>query len=329
MDFLQKIKNKLNKKNKKTSTTNESYLNTEVVYNVKDNFIILISFTEDYFYSVMEFLSYRRTYLNLNIQLADSICSEVLEEIDAFGDNIRIIHNKYYLLIGGESAFYNNLFRWADNMANFVIQAIITEIYNNRTSSDFKTLIDHGILVEDKFKYKNVKPDYDHYANENVPKTHTYDDASLIMSRIPDCFTGQNLLKFIHCYQFGEESDYYTAIDIIYKAYADGNSIFQLLIERDFKDLYHSLVKNPTKEILMNFIGPQYLVESAEAITGDISDDQLDDIFKQQYDRFTAIKDDSIVYEDIDEKLPPNAESENIRKSDVIDILSRAEEGEV
>ena len=315
MGFLQIIKDKINKKNKKTSTTNESYLNTEVVYNVKENFIILISFTEDYFYSVMEFLSYRRTYLNLNIQLADSIYSEVLDETDAFEDNIRIIHNKYYLLIGGESAFYNNLFRWTDNMANFVMQAIITEIYNNRTSSDFKTLIDHGILVEAKFKYKNVKPDYDHYANENIPKTHTYDDASLIMSRIPDCFTGQNLLKFIHCYQFGEESDYYTAVDIIYKAYADGNSIFQLLIERDFKDLYHSLVKNPTKEILMNFIGPQYLVESAEAITGDVSDDQLDEIFKQQYDRFNAIRDDFIKYEDIDEVIAPDAEFKKYENS--------------
>ena len=84
MSFFQKIKNKFNKKNNKANITNESYLNTEVIYNVKENFIILISFTEDYFYSVMEFLSYRRTYLNLNIQLADSIYSEVLEETDAF-----------------------------------------------------------------------------------------------------------------------------------------------------------------------------------------------------------------------------------------------------
>lgn len=326
MSFFQKIKNKFNKKNNKANITNESYLNTEVIYNVKENFIILISFTEDYFYSVMEFLSYRRTYLNLNIQLADSIYSEVLEETDAFGDNIRIIHNKYYLLIGGESAFYNNLFRWADNMANSVIQAIMTEIYNNRTSSDFKPLIDHGILIEDKFKYKNIKPNYDHYANENIPKTHTYDDASLIMSKIPDCFTGQNLLKFIHCYQFGDQSDYYTAIDIIYKAYIDDNSIFQLLIERDFKDLYHSLVKNPTKEILMNFIGPQYLVESVEAIAGDVSDDQLDEIFKQQYDRFNAIRDDFIKYEDIDEIIASDAESKNMKTVDMINTLDMEEE---
>ena len=326
MSFLQKIKNKFNKKNKKINIINESYLNTEVIYNVRENFIILISFTEDYFYSVMEFLSYRRTYLNINIQLADSIYSEVLDETDAFGDNIRIIHNKYYLLIGGESAFYNNLFRWADNMANSVIQAIMTEIYNNRTSSDFKPLIDHGILIEDKFKYKNIKPNYDHYANENIPKTHTYDDASLIMSKIPDCFTGQNLLKFIHCYQFGDQSDYYTAIDIIYKAYIDDNSIFQLLIKRDFKDLYHSLAKNPTKEILMNFIGPQYLVESVEAIAGDVSDDQLDEIFKQQYDRFNAIRDDFIKYEDIDEIIASDAESKNMKTVDMINTLDMEEE---
>ena len=44
-------------------------------------------------------------------------------------------------------------------------------------------------------------------------------------------------------------------------------------------------------------------------LSGSLSDENIDDIFKQQYDRFTGISDDNIIYKDIDEII----EDENIK----------------
>ena len=44
-------------------------------------------------------------------------------------------------------------------------------------------------------------------------------------------------------------------------------------------------------------------------LNGSLSDENIDDIFKQQYDRFNNVTDDNIIYKDIDEII----EDENIK----------------
>ena len=51
-------------------------------------------------------------------------------------------------------------------------------------------------------------------------------------------------------------------------------------------------------------------IDDDDGIPGDISDESLHEIFKEEYERFSAISDDSIHYKDIDEILD---------KSDIIE----------
>lgn len=61
---------------------------------------------------------------------------------------------------------------------------------------------------------------------------------------------------------------------------------------------------------------PLYKQPDDDSIPGDVSDEALDEIFREHYERFSAVADDNIQYEDIDEEIADDEESENMREED-------------
>lgn len=291
----------------------DTILNMETVYNVAENFMILMTFSEKYFIQMIEFLSYVHMSPGIKIQFTSSIYSEFSDDTDEYGHKERIIHDKYYLLIGGSPDDYLKLFYHADNIVNDVLQAIAIEIYHCRNVTEFAALIDDGVLNINAF-HKDLKTPYDKYLETETSKR--YDNTGLILGRLPECFTGQSLLKFINCYDINEYHENINAFELLRKAYDNHDIMYKSLVNNEYKYLYMDLIRNPSESVFRNFIGPQYMVQSDEAIPGDMTDSQLDVLFREQYEKFSAVADTTVIYEDIDEKLADDEESENMRDSD-------------
>ena len=308
--------------------SNESYINTEVIYSAEHNFIILVSFTKDYFSDAIEFLAacassryYGKFYEPfLNIKYVHSSYEEDTKMKDEDGRPIIIIHEKNYLLLGGSDVDYKLVYNVIDNLSNAILTVITKEIYAYRCSTKYKELIKSFVLNGSNFKYKNVEPEYDAIIPTKSNKK-AYDDVNLIMSKLPKGFTGQNLLKFIYTYNISnDESGIYvnytlhTAFDYLRGYYIDNMLNYINEIE-EFGDMYNGLIKNNSEEVYRNFVGPQYLVMDDEAMPGSISDENLDEIFRERYEKFTGIASDNIEYEDIDEVVnDPSVEEDTTRR---------------
>ena len=55
-------------------------------------------------------------------------------------------------------------------------------------------------------------------------------------------------------------------------------------------------------------------IDDDNILSGSLSDENIDEIFKQQYDRFTNVTDDNIIYKNIDEIIG----DENIKTDEEI-----------
>ena len=86
--------------------------------------------------------------------------------------------------------------------------------------------------------------------------------------------------------------------------------------------LYSSIIKNPCIENLSAVTKPIYLrsdEDEEDELTADLPIEALDEIFQQEYDRFVnPTADAGVEYEDIDERLGDDEETENMRKADMI-----------
>lgn len=330
MNVTEKIQ-KMFKGNKPIKVNADScYINTEVLYNSKYNFIVLVSFTKEYFSDMIEFLAAcgsSRYYGKfdepfLNIKYVHSSYEEDTGKKDEDSKPIIIIHEKNYLLLGGSDVDYELIYNVIDNLSNAILMAITEEIYAYRCSAKYKRLSKSFVLDSNKFKYKNIEPKYDDTIFTSSGK-RAYDDAALIMSKLPKGFTGQNLLKFIFTYDVSYnnqnktsiEYSLHSAFDYLRGYYIDKIPKYEKHI-REFKDMYEALIKNGSDEVYENFVGPQYLVIDDEAIPGSISDENLDEIFREKYEKFTGIYDDSVEYTDIDEIVEDEEQKPRTKKFD-------------
>lgn len=276
----------------------DSYVHTKVIYNASPNFIIFISFSEDKLADAVEFLETCKLSVGLKIMYDHLEYEEDTGVIDEYGDTITITHKKYYLLIGGESADYSAIYYNSANLANDILLAISKEIANYRNSTDFKTLIKDGIFDGFSFKYKGILPKYD----ECIKSSRCYyDNVSLILEKLPHCFTGLDLVRFVNCYDPGFRGT--TVYDMLVEAYIKGNDTYKSLIGTVFSEVFEKLFDNPSKEVYMNILGPRYLIIDDDGLPGDKNPEELDELFREEYERFNAIADPSIEYEDIDEVL--------------------------
>lgn len=287
--------------------SDDQYCHSKLIWNSEENIIILLSYTEDYFGEIIELQDAIKNISALSSKIIYSSYDEKTDKKDENGNDIWIIHKKYYMLIGGSTSAFSHIYYYIHNLGNNVLNKITDEIVNNCSSKDFKTLIDDGIL----YGFKD-NPEYDIYKRIG---TIFYNDPDIILKRLPNGFTGKDLLQFIYI----NNDNYYAAdLNVILKT-----DIINMT-EEEFKsskyfDIYTTLFKNPTVKKLSMLLEPLYKQPDDDSIPGDVSDETLDEIFRENYERFSAVADDSMYYEDIDEELGDDEEYENMREGGKIE----------
>lgn len=297
-----KIKDLFSKnRNKNINITNkESQLYSDVIYNTKENFIILFSFTDNFFNEATEFLSFCNmpfSYSDLKVKYVHSAYNDNIKNTDNGNLDIYTVHDRNYILIGGNDTDYYQLIYNSDNLANEFIQQILNNIYRYRMYTNYVDLIDTGVMNKKDFYHKSSEPVYN--------EVTTYDDSEIyvdnyhtIMENLPDSFTSQDILKFINCYKV--RACPLNAYTILYNAFIKNISDFTFMVFGSLQPMYNDLIKN--KGTYKNVVGPQYLVTDDDVYPGNIDDESLDEIFREKYDRYLDITNDNKVkYEDIDE----------------------------
>ena len=298
-----KIKNLFNKSKNKYEKSKESQLYSDVIYNAEDNFLILFSFTDDLFNEATEFLSFcnfPHTYDSIMVKYVHSAYNDHIKNTDNGSLDTYIVHDRNYILIGGNDEEYSRLIYNSDNLANEFVQQILFNISKYRQMSKYKDLIENGAMDKKDFFYKSLDPVYDtvfYYMNSEV---YT-DDYHVIIERLPNAFTTQDILKFIKCY--GLRAYTLNAYIILYNAFIKDISEFVFIVYGVLRPMYDALIKN--KDTYKNIVGPQYLVADDDTYPGSIDDESLDEIFREKYDRYLNITNDNnnIEYEDIDEVI--------------------------
>ena len=282
---------------------NSSYIYTDTLYNTQSNFIVFISFSEDYLSDAVEIIeAANNSFGDIHVKYNHTEYDEHSDDKDEEGKYIVISHKKHYLLMSGASEDYAELYTRIANLGNSILKAISKEIVNKRAPSAFDDLIkDHVLNIAD---FKDDCPEYDEYIATGG-RCH-YDDISLIMKRLPNSFSTIDLLELVNCYDDVFEAT--SAYDMIVNAYKYRCENHKSLIETIFSKFFTELINGEVtdEKIFMNIIGPKYAYDYDDIGSfGDNTDAEIDDIFKEQYDRFSAISDptDNIHYESIDEVI--------------------------
>ena len=116
-----KIKNLFNKSKNKYEKSKESQLYSDVIYNAEDNFLILFSFTDNLFNEATEFISFcnfPHTYDSIMVKYVHSAYNDHIKNTDNGSLDTYIVHDRNYILIGGNDEEYSRLIYNSDNLAN-------------------------------------------------------------------------------------------------------------------------------------------------------------------------------------------------------------------
>lgn len=295
----------------------ESYIRTKTVYNSKHNFIVLINLTEDYFFSMIEFMSavVKASMIGMTGPMVTSIANtfmdeapepdgEEREEFSSFTETVK--HNLYYVLLSGDPEQFAHIYKVIDDYSNPILQAIQDDIYEHCSSAYFKNLIEDGILTEGKFKYVNIIGDYSDLIYRDAPYRECYsDNAEIMLSNIPEVFTGEDLLPFVKYYRKDKMDILYITAETLLKHH-DGLD-YKLFETSD--EMYKRLLGENYIDDIDKYSLPAYLrADDEEPVTGVMPVSQLSEEFQQQYDKFTGVADSLTEYLDIDEVVEDEEE---------------------
>ena len=312
------FKNILNKFNfyksskNKTESDDSSYCYTNVIWNTIDNLIILISFSEDYFEQIIDIQdAINYTWQGLCGKIVYSSYDEEVTKKDENGNTTTnlIIHKKHYMLIGGNPLAWQELYMNINDLGNEILDKITNEIKHNCNPIYFKNLIDDGVFYD---FHESENGEYPYNIPMETKSGTIYTNPTILISNLPNAFTGRDILKFIKIYS-KDKSTGRNALGGIMDIRYMPNNLFK---NHELYPLYSALFKDPTVEKLNMLLEPLYKQPDDDSIPGDVSDESLDAIFKEHYERFSAVADDSTEYEDIDEELADDEESENMREGD-------------
>lgn len=286
----------------KRNKSKESQLYSDIIYNAEDNFLILFSFTDNFFNEATEFLSFcsfPHRYDSIMVKYVHSAYNTHIRNTDNGSLDMYTINDRNYILIGGDDKEYSRLIYNSDNLANEFIQHILYNILKYRQMLKYENLIDNGVMNKKDFYYKTSNPPYSETLYCTNSEVYT-DDYSMIMECLPDVFTSQDILKFIKCY--GLRRYPLNAYVILYNAFIKNISEFVFIVHGELQSMYNNLIKN--KDTYKNIVGPQYLVSDDDVYPGSIDDESLDEIFREKYDRYLDVtNNNNIEYEDIDEVI--------------------------
>ena len=303
-------------------------LRSRVIYNTRYNLIILVSYSSKDFESVIEFLSAVNKTPVISILSHSAREKELSEEEmrDYDKKTVTIIDNRYYMLLSGTPEAYGMIMNHID-LDNSVLKLLIEDFYHCCSSTYFKNHIDYGVLELNKFIYKNVVPtNYNKLIDigGNGTAQYYHDDLLLILNSLPESFLAIDLAKCINIYEkYGTEPIkrlYYDLNTLVYKASEGNETPYDKFIIKNMSTVFKLLVPEPCIETLSILNAPLYLRENLEDLySGNKSIEELDELFQQDYDRFTQITAGESEYTDIDEQIGDNEETENMRKEDILD----------
>ena len=305
------------RKNKKKKYSDDEYIRSSFIHadynflshDVYPTFYILFEFTNSYCQSAIDI-----TIKSLGVFIASSNDKET-EELDEDGNNIIISTPKNYLLVSlGISDIYDILQNI--DIANPFVYELIQQLYENANSSYFTDLINDGIMNEALFLNKEINK------KQNIIKVGRieYTDINWLLKSLPSEFTGVDLIPlFWFNIKINGENYPCNLKELII---CDFKVKEELITDEEVSCLYYGVLKHPTKENLKKLIQPLYKrsIDENELINGELSSYDVDQLFKEKYDRFSAIKNDNTTYMDIDEVLSEDdPEYNNVQSNDIED----------
>lgn len=304
--------------------SDDSYITTTCIYNahdpsnhISDQLMILFSFTEDYFHDAIEFLAMDSIVNKIYVH---SSYDEDSGEKDTHNDPIYIVHNKYYLLVNGDDLDYYGLFHNATNIANEFIRMLYACVTQYRPKNMYENLIPY---IPFEYSFNDKEKEYDNFAT-NYKHNYLFTDINTIMSRLPKAFNATQLLKCIFIY---DNTVVTSAYNIIYDYIIDKDNINKKnVVYDDLKQIFDFITDGHVDdEHLTNLVGPVFLIQDEDAMAGSITNESMDEIFRQSYDRFMGIVTDDVVYTNIDESIGDNDETENMSEYDKINLFNAKE----
>ena len=304
---------------RKDAELDPDILRSRVIYNTEENFIVLLQFGSNHFFSMVEFVSQMPKELSPKVIVANSSTEKELtkEEQEDFDKKlVKLVDHRYYALVIGPTATYANIFNYVD-LSNPFMEEITKDIYQYCDSSIFNDLINYGVLTLDKFRYQYIKPKYDarnmippfkfiKYSSHETGNAGGYfDDYIRIISEIPKCFSAIDVVK--HIWISPDCLDTSILYEDLIKNALDGSHPEVEIVEALKYRLNNFIIPNATLEQLSILTVPIFMREDIpdeDEITGSLSNDEIDDIFKQDYTRFNRPTAEYLKeYTDIDEQL--------------------------
>lgn len=292
------------------------YIKSMVLYNTKNNFVILIEFYYDLLPDAIELIN-ANAYVKLHQLRVMYSCLEtekVQEDLETKITAI-IVQKRYYLLVSGNDTSYNNLFETIP-MSNTFAAQIANELYQFRSSSYYPELIENKVLDKQKFKHQGIAPEYDERVE--IDSYNQIDDIDKIMAKIPSSFSLYDVLKVITLTLYEDVNWVLFEFIDFYKSPSAKLVRDKEHREKMFTPFISSIAKVfgdkvSLEEIVHNVTQPIYLRHETDVefdYGPDKSIDEMDKLFAQEYDRYNPFEQDqNVIYKDIDEQVSDTVES--------------------
>lgn len=268
------------------------------------NIIMLISFSKNYFDEISELVC----NCQFKTKLLQTSYDKELDTLDEDGNKQIMITPKYYLLISGSVKDYLDLFYNTVNLSNSAIKCIMTELYGNVNKSFFQQLIDDRILSEQLFTYNNKTTAIEEII-DNDTRIISHDDADYVISKLPTGFIGSDLVDMVKIYFYYTDDNnvtirYASSVLQLLKEIKKGNIPERVINVLSTNNIFNGIMSDSSIDNLLDLLNPVYKRKVFDnVITGGLNDEDIDEVFLQQYDRFTGVisDEDDIHYSDIDE----------------------------
>ena len=224
-----------NKRNKKSNIAINEESMSLVLSNNPSNFIILTKYsTLDQYRDMIDFLT-AANYTKLTI-ITSNIAESIEQETDFVIKPLKEVSYINYTIISGHIREYVKLFKYI-NLANGILNTILPDFYNNIESKYFKDLIDNNVLDESDF----IEPPIKYLSKKEINISNKYkiiiDDASTILSKIPNIFTMSDLIKIITIQIYDSSNIIINTSLYKFIEYCANN-------DNDYTKLYNLLVSN-------------------------------------------------------------------------------------
>jgi len=312
---------KLSREDRIASLDYEAELYAIPIYNSRYNLVSLIKFSDRYIFDAYQLVSACTNIRKLTVKTIDKTNTasdirgsvEDAERKDISRKSVEAFEPEdvpeqiHYIVLAGSGDDYAYIFDYIENASNPILEILMENvIYKCRPSKEFDKHINYGIINESSFDHIKVLPKYDEELEYRDFKYIT--DTKSFVHMLPN-MSKQDLLDITHCFTpehaCGMQSLHDALLDPAFIIYAEDICQHSIpgMENADYKMVEHILES------------PVYMIEDDDYLIGNASDEYIDDIFKQQYNKFTGLVDEVEEYKSIDEVIG-TVETEGESKDD-------------